>query len=190
MEKKPNAQSTKASPEPTGAAPNSSGAAGGEQVNPQQQNAYDRVVLAGLKIFYDQSTHAGIVNMLRNGEPSEALANTMTNIMLQLDQKSGGKIPEEVILPAAAELLDELAQLAGKSGVFQPDERILGNAMQRMVMSLAEQYGATPEEVQQLMQSVPKEEVQKMVSQQAQYAGGNAQAQPPQQPAAQPAMGV
>jgi hypothetical protein len=179
----PNTPQAKASPEPTGAAPNAPGAASGD-VTPQEQQAYEKVVLAGMKVLYDKSTHAGIVNMLRSGDPAEAIANVVTTVMAQLDKKSGGKIPETVILPAAAEILEDTAQLAGKIGI-QVDERVTGQAMQRMVMGLAEEYGVTPEEVQEIMQAIPKEEVQKMVQQQS---GFSQQTQPQAAaPAAQPA---
>jgi len=157
---------------------------GGETVTPEEQQNYEKLVLASLKVLYSEQTHQGIVKMLQSGDPAESIANVVTTIILQLDKKSGGKIPEEIILPAAAELVDEVAQLAGKIGI-QVDERVTGQAMQRMVMGLAEEYGVTPEEVQEIMQAIPKEEVQKMVQQQS---GFSQQTQPQAAaPAAQPA---
>jgi hypothetical protein len=157
-------------------APGAAGQAGGDQPTPQEQNAYERVVMAGMKVLYDNSTHPGIMNMLTKSasDPAKALADTVSMIMLQLDKKSGGKIPEMVILPAAAELLGDVAELASKAGVFTVDENTATKAMQLMVMSLAENYGVQPEDVQALMQSFPPDEIKGMVAKQSQAAGSGA----------------
>lgn len=167
----------------TGADPNAQVAAGGDQPTPQEQNAMDRVVLACLKIIYDQSTHQDIVQMLsqKKDDPSQALADTTTLLITQVDQKSGGKVPETVILPAAADVLGELADLATKAKIFQVDEKTAAVAMQKMLMSLAEQYGVSPEDVQQLLQSIPKDQIQGMVQQQQGFSQ-------PAAPEAQPAQ--
>lgn len=142
-----------------------------DAVTPEMQKNYDKLVMAGMKVIYDQSTHASIINMLRSGEPSEALANAVTTIILQLDKQSGGKIPEEIILPSSAELLGDLAELASKAGVFQVSEQIAAKAMQLLIISLGEHYGVDPKDVQQLMQSIPPDQIKAMVSQQSQFAG-------------------
>lgn len=169
-------------------APQPQAASGEEQPTPEEQAAYERVVMAGLKAIYDQKTHGAIVNMLKSGDPPDALAQAAETIVLELDRQSGGKIPEVVILPAAAEILGELAQLAGTANIFQPDERTLAVATQKMVVSLCEQYGVEAAEIQELLQSIPKEQIEQYVQQQSGYAqqGGGA---PPAGPApAQPAV--
>lgn len=149
---------------------------GGEAVTPEMQQIFERVVLAGMSVLYSEKTHAGIVNMLRSGDPAEAIANVVTTVMVQLDKKSNGQIPETVILPASADILADVVELAKRIGI-QVDENVIGKAMQQVIMSLAEEYGVAPEDVQELVQSVPQDQIQQMVQQQS--------AQP--KPAAQPA---
>jgi hypothetical protein len=161
--------------------------AGGDQPAPQEQDAMDRVVLASLKVIYDPKTHQGIVNGLTQGkdDPSKALADATTLIITQVDQASGGKVPEQVILPAAADVLGELANLAMKAGIFQVDEKTSNIAMQKTMAQLAEAYGVTPEQTKQFMDSIDPEEGKKMLGQQS------AMAQPASpQPAAQPVPAV
>jgi hypothetical protein len=159
-----------------------------EQATPAEQDAYNRVVTAGIKILYDKSTHDGIVNMLRSGDPADALAKTVSTIMVQLDEKSGGKIPETVILPAAAELLDETAKLATAAKIFQADQKTLAVAMQKLVADLGEKYGVNPDQIKSLLQSVPPDQLQSIVAEQSQYGGGQAQGAPA--PAAAPPQGA
>jgi len=131
-------------------------------------------------VLFRSQTHAGIVNMLRSGDPAEAIANVVTTVMVQLDKKSNGRVPETVILPAAAELVGEVAQLAGKIGL-QVDERVVGQAMQRMLVTLADEYGVSEQEIQELMQSVGPDQAKQYATQQS---GFNQTAQPAEQPAA------
>ena len=166
---------------------------GGDQPTQQEQDHYDRVVLASMKILYSDQTHQGVMNMLKSGgQPDEAIANTVSMILLELDKKSGGKIPQEVILPAAAELVQLAAELGDKAGVFKTDERTMALAMQRTIAKVGEKYGIDPADVQALLSSIPKEEVQSIVQKQQGYqqnspaqAAGQAPATPPAQPGAE-----
>mgnify|MGYP001599763659 CR=1 FL=1 len=148
-----------------------------EEPTPAEADAFSRVVLACLKIIYDQSTHQGIVNMLAQGknDPSQSLADTTTLLITQVDKKSGGKVPETVILPAAADVLGELGNLAAKAGIFQVDERTAAQAMQKTIMSLAEQYGVDPQDVRALLESVGPDQAKQMAAQQGAF---NQQSQP------------
>lgn len=191
IEEKQKVENTPPPQDQTGMA--NQGAIGEEQPSPQEQDAMDKVVLASLKVIYDQNTHQGIVDMLTQGkaDPAKALADTTTLIITQVDKKSGGKVPELVILPAAADVLGELGNLATKAGIFQVDEKISGQAMQKTILGLAEQYGVAPEDVQALLQSMPKDQIQQMVQQQSAFnQGAPAQAAPAPAPMAPPAQPV
>lgn len=156
-------------------------AQGGQQrATPEQQEAYTKLVTAAIKAIYDDATHKGVVKMLGSGDPPQALAQTTASIIQKLDEQSGGKIPQVVILPAAAEILGELAKLAETAKIFEADQRVTAQAMQRLVITLAEAYGADPAQLQSLIQSMPQEEIQRIVAEQSGYA----QAGAPQQPAA------
>lgn len=160
--------------------------------SPELQDSFNRVVTAALKIIYDNATHAGVIAMLKSGSPADALAHAASTIITQIDSKSGGKVPAEVILPAASEVLAELAQLAAVSKTFQPDEQIVVEAMQKMVFSLAQHYGVDQAQAQQFLQSMPKDEIEEAVSKMSQFqpsspASSTPQA-PPQAPPEQPAQ--
>jgi hypothetical protein len=159
---------------PESAAPASSG------VDPQMQEAYDKVVMAGMKILFEnKKTSKGIVSRLKadKDKPAKALSDTAAILMIQLDQQAGGKIPEEVILPAAIELLEQTSELADSLGLFPIDDAVLNRAGQLMVANLAEQYGTTPEDIQEMMGSVNEQELQMIEQEQGNFT----RKQPPQE---------
>ena len=98
-------------------------------------------------------------------------------LITSLDQKSGGKIPEVVILPAAAEILENAGQLANDAGIFEVNQNVVGEAAQLMVMSLADKYGVEPAEIEELLASMDQGSLDQIQTQQSQYrrvdVGGN-----------------
>jgi hypothetical protein len=167
------------------------GAQGGEQVPPQareqdqdsgmgmepvdaeEQDYYDRVIMSGMRVlFEDDATRNKIVGRLKadKGQPAKTLADTTAMLMIQLDQKANGEIPETVILPAATEMLEQVAGLADSLNLFPIDDAVLNHAAQLMVMSLGEQYGVEPEDLEELLTSVNPEQLQQIVDQQGNFA--------------------
>ena len=136
-------------------------------VDSNLQDVYDNVVLAGMKVLFDnKKTNEGIVERLTadKANPAKALSDTAAMLMIQLDQQAGGSIPEEVILPAAIELLEQTSELADSLGLFLIDDAVLNRAGQLMVTNLAEQYGTTPEEVHELMGTMNEQELQMILA--------------------------
>jgi hypothetical protein len=147
---------------------------------PNLQDAYSKVVLAGIKILHDQQTSGQIVQMLQQeaDTPDKALSDVVVLIMSQIKEKSGGKVPQEVVLKAAGEILGETAKLAESSGAFQPSPDDIKSASQLMIAGVAKAYGATQQDTQQFMQSVDMNKIRQAVAK----PQGQPQQQAPQQP--------
>ena len=152
---------------------------GTEQATPEEQQAYEKVVLAGMSVLYDDKTRDKVLTAIKSGgdDPAKALAKMAQMIITQLDEKSKGTIPETVLLPAAAEILEHTAELAQVAGIAQVDDATLGQAGQHLVWALGEQYGVDEEELMALVESLKPEQIRSMVEQQSKYAP-----QEPQQP--------
>ena len=162
------------------------------KVTDDEQAMYERAVNAGIKVLYAEETHEDIMNMLTTGadNPGKTLADVAHLIMTQVDKEANGKIPETMILPAAAEILELTAELANTAGVVQVDQTVLDQATQELLLQLADSYGVSPEEIQALIDSLDPADVQSMVAQQGQSAqsggqeaaaGGQQQAAPEQE---------
>lgn len=159
---------------------------GGGQPTPQEQQQYEKLILAGMKMLYSEQTHQGIMKMLSDGRsnPPKALADVVTLVMVQLAKKANNKIPPVIVLPAAAELLGLVAELAHTAKLFQVDERIINAALQQIVANLAGKMN--PDSVKRLIESVPQDKLKDMVAQQEGYAAQPEVAAPPAAPTVQP----
>lgn len=142
---------------------------------PEEQEAYERTVLAGMEILYSDATHEGIVKTLRDGagQPHEALASVTTMIVQQLDEKSGGQIPEVVIIPATEELLSLVAELAQKSGAFEVNDQVLRQAEIATIDKVAEAYGVSEGDLPELKAIADNMDQTKLQGLLKQYGGSN-----------------
>ena len=148
-------------------------APGSQEASREDQDAYDRFAMAGLKILYeDKKASSAVVKKLKidSKEPAKALADTVAMIIVQLDQQSGGKMPEDIILPVATELLEQTAELADSLKLFPVDEAVLNHAGQLMVTILGEEYGADQEEIASYMESLDPEYVRQIGETQGNFA--------------------
>lgn len=135
----------------------------GGEVSPQNQEAYDRVVTAAGMVIYNEPTHEAVMQMLGAGSPDAALANTIVTILAALDQKAGGKIPRDVIIPAASEMFDMLVELGTQAGIFEPlDDQMMESAAQRLMAGLTEAFEKDPSGARAYLQSIPPEQLKAM----------------------------
>ena len=117
-----------------------SGQGGGEEqpnVSPEEQKLYDQFVDNALSVIYDDKSLPSIIESLKgDGNPVDGLANTAVGVVIRVQdsaEKAGQEIPPDVVFHAGTEILEDLAELAGKAGVheFTPEE-IEGAAFQAM----------------------------------------------------------
>ena len=150
--------------------------AGGDQATPEEQEAYERVVLAASEVLYEPKTSKPILESLKASadDPAQAIGQVAVMIIQQLDDKSNGTIPEVVIAQAAAEIAEMVAELGHSKGLFEVDEAVINRAGQVMLMGLAEAYDIDPEEIRALMESMDPAEVEQMRAQQDSYANAGA----------------
>lgn len=147
-------QSAPAQPQPEG------GTDMPANVTPAEQAAYEKVVLAGLRVIYDEATHDKIMAFLDAADPATSLGRLAATILIELDRRADNQIPETVILPAAMELMDALAELANVSGKFEVTEVVAENATHVMVTMLAEHYGVDQNQAAQFLQdNVPPDQL-------------------------------
>ena len=113
------------------------------QAAPEEQDAYERVVLAGMKILYGDGTHESIMKLLdkNKGNPANAMAEATAMIITQIDHKAAGKVPRQVILQAGIELLAMVGELAEKSNKFEADEGIIKEAGEMVIHKLSKHFG-------------------------------------------------
>ena len=132
---------------------------GANSATPEEQQAKDQVVAAGMQILYDKKRSAAILEMLKAGAGDEsraeqALAQVVVLLIRSLDQKAQGSIPRNIILPAAGELIALVAEFAEKAGLFQADEPLIAKSLARVMDQFAKLYGVKPQEVQAMLEQI------------------------------------
>jgi len=126
---------------------------------PEEQAIYEKVVLSAQKILYDKEANKWVMKMLSTGvKPSEAVSSVVALLIKEIDDRNNGAIPETVILPAAMEIMDFVAELAETAGLFELTADMADEATKMLVTNLGEHYGVNPEEIQQFLMQIPPDQ--------------------------------
>lgn len=140
----------------------------------QDQTDTEKVVLAGMKVMYDQKVFPQFIEAFKKGGPiSDTLAAQAAGLVKILDDQSKGAIPKRVIVPAATVLLIEMADFLVQSKIAQPTKQDLAEAIKKLTAIILKIYSAPQPGVQaQPMQQQPP------ASSPAPQAGGLINSQP------------
>lgn len=113
--------------------------------------AYDKIIKAGLKVMFDQSSREETMSFIQdsNGDPAK-MAEGVTAVVLTLFQQSNQTMPPNLIIPAGIELLVHATDVAKAGGMDIPNEAIAA-AMSQLVQQVLTKFGATPEQMQKMM---------------------------------------
>lgn len=122
-------------------------------VPPEHQEDFERVVLAGMQLMYSEEMKDEIDALLQDERPIEQrLAEGITGLMALLDQQAKPAIPLPVIIPAAVELLYEIATfLAQVRAIPALAPEQMQEAVQLTVGMIAKRYGMPDEQIVQML---------------------------------------
>jgi len=116
------------------------------------QEAFARVVKAGMKVIFSEETHEDIIQMLNKseGDIGEMLGSQIASLMAMLYQKSNQTMPGEVIVPAGTYLLAQAAEFLETVTEEEMAPEIIAQAMQTMIDSLMRGFGVDPQQFGQI----------------------------------------
>lgn len=156
-------------PEEAGAQPG----AESDEPTPEEQAQYEKVVMAGIKVLTEATDQ--VMQMLQAGadNPPQALADATWTIMTALDEKAGGNIDEGILIAAGGEVMQNVGEFANEGQVFAVDEKVLNQGWQIIMQRLSDEYGIDwGAEMGPMIQSMDQAQLEQIVAQQQQYAGG------------------
>ena len=85
---------------------------------PELQEAYERVVIAGMKVMFSKETHRIMLKeMQQPGPVAERLGRGIAGLMLLLVKESNNTMPPQVIIPAGLELMMQAVDFMRKTGM-------------------------------------------------------------------------
>ena len=118
------------------------------------KDAYDRVVLAGMKVMFSKETNGMAMQALQGTGPiEERLGTGIAGLMGLLAKQSNGTMPPQIVIPAGIELLAAMADYLKKSGQEPINDQQIGEAMAVFVQHVLRQAGAdTPEKLKEMLQ--------------------------------------
>lgn len=116
-------------------------------MQPSKENidAFERVVLAGMRLMYDQRTFEIFKRgLVREDRPvPQRLAAEAAGLMKMLYDKSGGKMPKHIIAPAASMLLMEMGKFMTEAGIAQVSSDDVRQGTQMLMGMLKQMFGAS-----------------------------------------------
>jgi hypothetical protein len=142
------------------------------KVAPDQQKAFNRIVVAGMKLMYADKTEAMLRKQMDSAEPPIAAGQGAAKLVGLLLAKSKGTAPFKAMIPAGVVLTCEALDFMEKAGKAQLTPDLVSEAVQEFGSAVLQVIGVTPEKLDQMMARIPD----------AQKPQEPAQEQPPEQP--------
>lgn len=124
-----------------------------QSVKPDQKEAYDRIVLAGMKVMFDDG---GPRQQLLQGledapDKMTAAAEGIVGLLGLLFQKSRNTMPVVPMIMAGITLLYEGLEFMEKAGMVQVDNDSLAKVTQHYIETLLPKIGMTPDKMKALL---------------------------------------
>lgn len=122
------------------------------QMPPELQEAYERVVIAGMKVMFSKDSHQLMLQQLQQGgSMGERLGKGVAGLMFLLFKQSNATIPPQVIIPAGVELLAQAADFLKQAGMGEVTNEDIGEGMQIMITTILDKFGVSQEQMQQML---------------------------------------
>jgi hypothetical protein len=131
------------------------------QVPEELQEAYERVVLAGLKVLFSEETSSLVMQQLEGSGPiDQRIGKGVAGLLLLLFKESNESLPAEVLIPAGIKLTVEAADFVTKATDEQVSQDQLGKAIETMIEEVLKKFGTSVEKLfTQFDQSAVDQEV-------------------------------
>jgi hypothetical protein len=143
-----------------------------EPATQEEQAGYDKLMVAVEAML--QESGEQMISMMETAEsPARAIAEATILVINQLDEQSGGTIPDELIMAPVEELIMELAEMAERAQLFEVDGKVLNQAAQMVVHDVAASFGISQQEIEQVvaeLQASLGDRADPLLKEQAQYA--------------------
>lgn len=119
---------------------------------PELQEAYERVVIAGMKVMFSKDTHRIMLKeMQKDGPIPDRLGKGVAGLMLLLFKESNQTMPPQVIIPAGIELMMQAVDFMRKTGMEKITNKDIAGAMQVLMNTIFEKFGVDPTKFEQMV---------------------------------------
>lgn len=121
----------------------------GIQIPAEYQQAYQRVVAAGMQMMFSKESNKAAVDTLMRGQGSTAqkLGQAIAGLLGLIVKETNNTIPPQVIIPAGVELLIQAADFLRKTNLAEINNQVIGDAMDVMITSVMKAAGLDVQKV-------------------------------------------
>lgn len=137
----------------------------GAEPDPETDPNYKQAVQFAMQALYENKAAKQIAQSMRTQQdPVEALANTAYEIISIVDERTDGAMPDELLAPFAAFVLEEVSGIGEAAGLqIKPADVAL--ALKQMILRFLGEQGVDTTQLQQAMDQVNPEEFNQAVEQ-------------------------
>lgn len=124
------------------------------KVPPQLQEAYQKIVAAGMKVMFSEQTGGMMMQQLKSSpDIVKNISTGMAGLMAILFRQSK-EMPQELILPAALELLTHAVDFITRTKMADVTPQEVGEATQETVYAVMEKFNVPRAEADQMLQQM------------------------------------
>lgn len=112
------------------------------KIPPEREEAFSRVVKAGMKIMFSEKTHQYMVKELsKEGDMAQNIGQAMGGLMILMFEESNRTMPGDVLIPAGSYLLFQGADYLEKTLGEDIPSDVLADAYQVMIETINQSLG-------------------------------------------------
>jgi hypothetical protein len=116
--------------------------------------AYKQAVQLAQQVLYGNGAAKDVAKAMKTASnPVDGLAHTAYEMVTVIDERTGGKVPPEMLVSLAAFVLGEVGDIAEAAGIKVGGPEIAA-AMQQMLLRYVTEQGLDPKHLQQAMAQV------------------------------------
>lgn len=120
----------------------------------QLKPMFDKVVLSGMRIMFDKSSHQMMLESLDGPGPmAKKLSDGIIQLMYLMWKQSNHTIPPQTIVPAATVLTLRAFQFMQESKDPEATPQVLGDALHAVVQGILDRFGATQDRLPALLKN-------------------------------------
>ena len=137
-----------------------------EGPEPDENNpAFQQALTLAYEALYKGDAAKDVAKGLKAApDLAEGLADTAYNITSIVDERTNGEVPDELLVPLAMQILEEVGEIADAAGLDpQPEE--VAQAFKTMILRYLQEQGVDTTQLQQAMDQVDPSELRRMAEQ-------------------------
>ena len=128
---------------------------------PELQEAYERVVLAGMKVMFSKETNRLFLDEINGeGDVSEKLGRGIAGLMLMLFKESNQTMPPAVVIPAGMDLMMQAVDFVRKAGLAEVTNKDIGDAMEIFIGTIISKFGGNVQGMYQLVNNFDRNKIE------------------------------